>query len=40
MTETDDEIKEEHLKRIAEMRDKPDFDFEEIKRQADAIPEP
>lgn len=37
---TDDEIKEEHLKRIAEMREKPDFDFAEIKREAEAIPEP
>jgi hypothetical protein len=37
---TDDEIKEEHLKRIAEMRDEPDFDFEEVKMEAEAMPEP
>jgi hypothetical protein len=36
---TDDEIKE-HLKRIAEMRDEPDFDFEEVKMEAEAMPEP
>lgn len=42
MTETDDEIKEQHFKGIAEMRDNPDFDFEQIKREAEAeaIPEP
>ncbi len=37
---TDDEIKKEHLKRIAEMRDEPDFDFEEVKMEAEAMPEP
>ena len=39
---TDDEIKEKHLKRIAEMQERPDFDFEEIKREAkaEATPEP
>ena len=39
MTEQDDEIKEKHLKHIAELRETPDFDFEEIKRQTEAITE-
>jgi len=37
---TDDEIKEEHLKRIVEMKENLDFDYEEVKREANAIPEP